>query len=254
MGITWLPALALHTPYIASTRETTSRVILRSSGIEAAMADGLSLFGGAVGEVEVSLSLATGVYMGFLPGAEWTFHLVTFDGQFGLPIDVRWRNLEARLSIVHQSGHFADGIDELEVPPEDGGADSREWIALSGGVHLLPFAAGGELYPYAEIRYVHHIVDAEPTVGLAVGVNLDWRRPLGPYLGSHLSASAEGAWQPTVAAELGLQISGARDLRIGLAAYAGANDAGKLAGTDEQYLGVSVSFAPLLPAAQVRAP
>ena len=248
MGITWLPALALHTPHIASTRETTSRVVLRAAGIEAAMADGLALAGGSLGEAEVSLSLATGVYMGFLPGAEWTFHLVTFDGQFGLPIDVRWRNLEGRLSLVHLSGHFADGIDELDVMPEDGGAYSREWIALSGGVHLLPFAAGGELYPYAEVRYVHHIVDAEPSVGGAVGVNLDWRRPLGPYLGAHLSGAAEGAWRPTVAAEAGLQIAGARDLRVGLAVYSGDNDAGKFSGSDEQYIGLSVSFAPLLPA------
>ena len=165
MGLTWLPAAALHTPHIASTRETTSRVVLHGAAIEAAMADGLALVGCEIGEAELSLSLATGVYMGFLPAAEWTFHLVTFDGLFGLPLDVRWRDLELRLSLMHHSGHFADGIDALDVPPDDDGAYSREWFALSGGMHLLPFAAGGELYPYAELRYVHHIVDAEPTLG-----------------------------------------------------------------------------------------
>ncbi|MFT5683982.1 MAG: hypothetical protein ACI8RZ_004917 [Myxococcota bacterium] len=243
--------MALHTNHIASTRETTSRVVVRGSGIEAAMADSLPLVGGAVGEVQVSLSLSTGVYMGFLPGAEWTFHLVTFDGLFGLPVDVRWRNLEGRLALVHLSGHFADGIDELDELPEDGGAYSREWLSLSGGVHALELADGGELYPYAEIRTIYHIVDGDPALGGAVGVNVDWRRPIGAYLGAHVSGESEQGWRPTVAGEIGVQLAGSRTLRIGLAGYAGDNDAGKFAGESERYLGLSVSFAPLAPAVRL---
>jgi hypothetical protein len=242
--------MALHTNHFASTRESVSRVVLRGAGIDAAMADGLALVGGQVGEAEVSLSLSCGVYMGFLPGAEWTFHLVTFDGLFGLPVDVRWRNLEGRLALVHASGHFADGVDELDPIPPDGGAWSREWLSLAGGAHLFDLD-GGELYPYAEIRYIYHIVDGQPTLGGAVGVNLDWRRPVGAYLGAHLSASGDPAWWPTLAGEVGGQLAGSRALRIGLAGYIGENDAGKFAGEAERYLGLSVSFAPLRPAARL---
>ncbi|MDG1480462.1 MAG: hypothetical protein P8R54_12765 [Myxococcota bacterium] len=251
MGTLWLPALALHTNHIASTRETMSRVVVRGSGIEATMADGLALIGGSLGEAEVSLSLATGVYMGFLPGAEWTFHLVTFDGLFGLPVDIRWRNLEGRLALVHLSGHFADGIDKLDTVPESAGGYSREWLSLSGGAHLLPLPGGGELYPYAEIRYIYHIVDGAPALGGAVGVNLDWHRPVGAYLGAHVSGQSEQDWWPTLAGEVGVQLSGARTLRIGLSGYVGENDAGKFAGQPERYLGLSVSFAPLLPAVRL---
>ena len=246
MGI-WLPAMALHTPHIASTRAPISRIVLRGSGIEATMADGLALIGGPVGETEVSLSLTTGVFMGFLPGAEWTFHLVTFDGLFGLPVDVRWRNLEGRLALVHHSGHFADGIDKLDSIPEDGGAYSREWLSLSGGAHLLVFEDGGELYPYAEVRYVYHIVDADPTIGVSAGMNMDFGRPVGPYFGMHLSGTAEQDWWPTLAGEVGISVAGARALRVGLAGYIGEDDAGKFAGQAERYLGLSVSFAPLIP-------
>lgn len=245
-----LPALSLHPPRLADPREWQSRLAIAPAGIDAAMADtfgfvgmdGLTLGGQPLAW---QLGLGAGVYMGFLPGGELTFDLVSFDGIFGLPLDLRWGRFDARLSLTHLSAHYADGVRRIDGPlPEDTGPYSREWAELNLGVQL------GPAHPYVSGRIITHSADggAGPAVGLGVDAALP--RRVSPVGGVWYGARQEQGWTPAFSAQLGLGLRAddARDdvapamLRLMADAYVGPNQAGKLEDRDERRVGFLLGF------------
>ena len=148
-----LPMSPLHTPDWANTREARSVVRTHTSGIEAALGEEASLIGQDLPHgLRWRLGLEAAAFMSFEPEGELTFSLLTFDGIFGLPVDLAWRNWRARLEWAHLSAHFADGVRHgEELPDQDQlGPFSREWLGLSLA-HQFTW-----LRPYIESQWIVH--------------------------------------------------------------------------------------------------
>jgi hypothetical protein len=249
VGASWLllPA-ALHSPVYIDPREPLSRVRLRSDGIDAAVGDSVPIVELSVGRLQAQLGLTGAVFMGFEPGESLTFYLLTFDGLFGAPLDLRWRDWEARLQWTHLSAHFGDGVRQLDQPPplELQGAFSREWVALTLGRHLLPGTAGlQELYAFAGGRAIYHAVDDGGGPALWVGAQADWLERHGPYLAAQLMVAAEQQWTPSVSVQAGGRLGAGGGVRLGGVFYTGRGQAGKATGEPEQHVGLQIAFGPL---------
>ena len=245
-----LPALSLHSGRLADPREWQSRLAVAPAGIDAAMADTFGFVGMdglVVGGQPLAwqLGLGAGLYMGFLPGGELTFDLVTFDGVFGLPLDLTWGRLDARLALTHLSAHFADGVRQIDGPlPTDVGPYSREWVELNLGVQV------GPVHPYLSGHVITHSADGGSGPAFGAGLDAELPRRISPIGGVWFGARQEQDWTPAFSAQVGvgLRTDDPRSdvvpatLRLMADAYAGPNQAGKLEDRVERRIGFLLGF------------
>ena len=238
----FLPAMPIYTPHWADTRESRSVIRFHSSGLEAALGEQRALVGMDTHRgLRTTLGLEAAAFMGFDPKGELTFSLLTFDGIFGLPLDLEWRDWSARLEWTHWSAHFADGVRQEEsLPdPELTGSFSREWLGLTVARSMAWFR------PYLAAQWIVHSTDGGDGVTLQAGTSVDARSSPGLYAGLELQSRQEQDWALSGAAELGVQwFESGGGLQLGLCAYSGMDDAGKRAGKSEQYVGLSLGIRP----------
>ncbi len=234
-ALLFLPAAALHPTLVADPREPRSTVTVARAAVLASLADELPVVGGEAGPGAAwSLGVLAGVFMGFDPGGELTFNLLTFDGAFGLPLDLRAGPWNARLAWVHESAHLADGYRVSGGrPPEDAlGTWSREALRLQVAREF------GGFLPYLGAQGVTHAVDRGAGVGGQAG--LVWAGPRHLFAALDVRAESDTAWRPALSAEAGLawRGEGSRVLRLGVAAYAGPQPAGRLRDEELRYVGL----------------
>ena len=248
-----LPGLSLHTPFYGATREPYTQLTVQAERIEGSIGRDIPLIGQRslpapawgsreVGSLDWQVNLAAGTFMGFSPIGELTFDLLTFDGIFGLPVDLRWNQLELRVGWFHLSAHFADGIRRLPDKPDSSSQAgySREWMDIYAAYWL------GPVRPYLGARLSLHSADGQAGPGVQLGLTTSHRHSWGPYLGADLSMRREFGWQPTLSGQTGIELNGQNhtSLRLGLAGYYGMRDEGKHAGESESYLGLTLGFSP----------
>ncbi len=217
--------------------DPTDPAIGLGQGIDANMGAALPLVAARRGGWDLQLGIAASVHMGFEADAALTFGLRTFDGWFAFPFDLRQGPWSARLAWVHVSAHYADGIRNATDLPTDRGSYSREAL-----VALVARDLGfGRVYGGGHANY--HTVHDEAPLMLQLGAELRPAGPRGAYGALDLKLHQEHAWQPTLAAQVGLYAAGgAGRFRLAATAYAGKDDTGKYLGEDERYLGLVLGF------------
>jgi hypothetical protein len=241
-GLLFLPMTPIHSPDWADTREARSVLRAHSSGLEAALGEELVLLGlDLPNGLHLRQGLEAAAFMSFEPEDELTFSLLTFDGIFGLPVDIQWRDWQLRMEWTHLSAHFADGIRKGDEFPEaeQTGSFSREWVGLSLGYEIAWFR------PYLGSRWIIHSADQGNGAALQLGTVWNSRSSPGVYGGIDLQSRAELDWALTGAMEIGIQWFGqGGGLQLGLCGYSGMDDAGKRLGQSEQYLGLALGIRP----------
>ncbi len=243
-----LPAEALFATPVADTRSPLSEVVLRfdpestpglgpGQAIDATLAAELRLLEARQPGWALQVSLAASAHMGFEADAELTFGLRTFDGWFALPVDLLWGPWSARFGWVHVSAHYADGIRNADVLPEERGSYSREAL-----VALVSRTIGvGRVYGGG--HYNIHAVHEEAPWMLQLGTEVEGPGRAAPYGAVDLKFHQEHAWAGTLAGQVGLRCTGdAGRFRLAAVVYAGKDDTGKYLGRDERYLGLLLGF------------
>lgn len=248
LTLTALPGDPIFAVPVADTRSPLSSVVLRfdptaglglgpGQAIDANLAAALPLVGGVRGAWSLQLSIAASAHMGFEGDAALTFGLRTFDGVFAFPVDVRNGPWSARLSWVHVSAHYADGIRSAENLPADRGSYSREALTalVSRDLGFGRVYGGG----HANIHTVHE----EAPLMVQLGTELAPPGERVPYGALDLKLHQEHGWAPTLAAQAGVRVTGdGGRFRLAVTAYAGKDDTGKYLGQDERYLGLVLGF------------
>jgi hypothetical protein len=248
LALTALPGDPIFAVPIADTRAPLSSVVVRfdpSAGfelgpgqaIDATLATALPLVGAQHNGWDLQLSIAASAHMGFEADAQLTFGLRTFDGWFALPLDLRRGHWSARISWVHVSAHYADGIRNAQDLPEQRGSYSREAVTglLSRELAFGRVYGGG----HANIHTVH---DEAPFM-VQAGTEIFSNRDKVPYGAFDLKFHQEHGWEPSLGAQLGAKFVGdGGRFRVALVAYAGKDDTGKYLGQDERYLGFVLGF------------
>ena len=239
---------ALHTPLYVDPRAPLSRVSLHTEGVDVGLGQQLVFAGARGADWRMDVGLTGGVYASFVPDTAMTFHFLTFDGIFGVPVDLRWRNLEARLQWTHHSAHYGDGIRRMDleqVPSLDEVVDvfSREWVGLTLGAHVLSGVAGlHDLYLFGGGRTIYPAVDDGGGSTLLSGIQADWREARGgPYAAAMISAAQEQDWTPGLSAQVGVHMG---RMRLGAVAYQGHNLAGKQSNEVERHVGLQLLVDP----------
>lgn len=240
----FLPEERIFALPMADTRSPQSSVLIKwpfsgGSGVDAAIAtDFPLLFAQLPKGVELEVGLAAGGFMNFWSEGELTFDLYTFDGLFGLPVDVRWGPLSARLQWAHLSAHYGDALRKLKLRPDNVDSWSREYwqLQVAGDWRFL--------HPYAGLRLIaHEVRDDDPPLAVQLGVDLLSPWKIGPCGGANLWLAGEDAWVPAVDVVGGACFSGRRHrLRLSAAFRDAPEDTGKLQGNHEQYVGLSFGF------------
>lgn len=236
-----LPREALWALPVADTRSSLSRVLVRpqegGARIDTAIGADFPFLEARFGGWRAQVGLAAGVFMDFDAAGSLTFDLETFDGRFGLPVDVAHGPWSARLELTHLSAHYGDGVRQGEERPTNLDPYSREFVTLQVA-RTLPWTR-----VYAGMRaLVHAFPEADPWA-VQVGVQAAPPGPVAPYLATDLQLADEHDWAPALAAQLGVEARAAgRRLRVGLATRTGPDDTGKREGVNETYLGLMFGF------------
>ncbi len=238
-----LPGQGIWPHPVADTRAPLSQVVMRgelSDDVDAVFGEMIdATIGGELRAVEVregdftfQTGLVGGAYMGFRQGGELSFALRTFDGRFGLPIDLSWRWLRARLLWAHASAHTADGSRITEGPEPTVDRWSRETLTLLAGPkwQACRVYGGGEL--------VYHDVETYPLWGAQVGGEAALDRALSPYAAVDLKLHQGSDWRPGVAFQIGGWWVHQQRVRLGFIGYFGPDDTGRYEGREERYLGL----------------
>ena len=201
---------------------------------------------------DVQVGLLAGAFMAFGSGGELTFDLQTFDGRFGLPVDVRSGGWAARAEWVHVSAHYGDGIRKSGETPTNLDSYSREYVGLAGSRDFaVPDVLAARVYVGGHALI--HSLPASPPLAVQVGGEIEGPWAVAPYLAADLQLAQEFSWSPAVSAQLGARVLRDRSrFRVALAVRAGPDETGKSAGIPERWVGVVFGFdrtGGLLPAA-----
>lgn len=189
------------------------------------------------GPVRAQVGLEAGVFMDFDAGGELTFDLMTFDGRFGLPVDVAAGAWSGRLEIAHLSAHWGDGVRKDGERPTNTDSYSREFVTLTVARALGPARV------YAGGRALLHTMPEVPGLAAQVGAEGEGPWVVAPYAAVDLQTAAEFAWEPQVGAQLGVRVrEGRRRLRVAGVVHVGPDDTGKREGVPEKYVGVLFGF------------
>ncbi len=239
-----LPGPPLYTPPIADTRGAASQLIVHADRVEGAVAREIPI----VGQAEIpagrhpltwQVGLNAAAFMGLSSAGAATFDLLTFDGLFGLPMDVAWGPLELRLAWEHLSAHFADGVLRLDEAPEEVAGYSREWFDVRLGFRRGPARVFGG------VRGMLHSADGRGGPGAQIGAEWLSERRVGPFAGVDLQIHTEHEGTPSVAAQAGVALRGGGGwLRLGVVAYQGPDDAGQLSSEEKSYVGGVLGLTP----------
>lgn len=209
--------------------------------IEAAVGHGFSIVGQNYDAWRWRFGLDGGTFMTFEPGGTLTFHLMTFDGTFGLPFDLRIDRWVFRTEWRHDSAHFGDGVRYASQKPPPSSLDiySLESLALFAGY------AGMWGQPQVGARWVYHAVNEAPTAVLQAGLQLEWDGlERTPYVSITGKQPIGGLGHPSLSGQIGLRLEQDWAFRCGLQGYVGGNDAGRLTQQREQRLGLWFSWSP----------
>lgn len=248
MPLTWvpLPETSVWALPVADTRSALSTVLLRADGeglaIDAALGADFPIVGASFGEVELQVGLLAATFMAFGAGGELTFDLITFDGRFGLPLDLRAGPWSARVEWVHVSAHYGDGVRSQGELPQNLNAYSREFMNVYGSRDFtVPDVLEARL-----LLGGHALLHAEPEAApWAIQVAGEVRGPwaITPYLAADLQAAQEHNFRPALAVQAGMEAaSGPRRFRLAFAARLGPDEAGKTAGEEDRWVGLIFGF------------
>lgn len=244
---TALPAESVWALPVADTRSPLSTVLIRSNadgvGIDAALgADFPILELRFSSGVDVQVGLGAGAFMAFGAGGELTFDLQTFDGRFGLPIDVRGGRWAVRAEWIHLSAHYGDGIRKSGSTPSNLGSYSREFIEVLTSRDLdVPNVLDARAYVGGH-AVIHALPEALP-FALQAGGEIFGPWSLAPYVAVDVQMAEEFAWTPAVTGQIGARYSRGRSrFRLAVAGRSGPDETGKTAGTPEHWLGLMFGF------------
>lgn len=247
LTVTPLPEQAVWALPVADTRSPLSSVLLRAGSSGLAIDAGIGadfpiLEVASPAGPRAQVGLMAGAFMQFGAGGELTFDLQTFDGVFGLPVDVRTGPWSARAEWVHISAHYGDGIRKSGAHPENLDPYSRELIALIGSRDLtLPRVLDARVYLGGH-GLIHSLPAADP-LALQVGVEAAGPWPLAPFLAGDLQLAQEYAWSPALTGQLGAAYTTSHGrFRLAVAGRTGPDETGKTAGTAEQWIGLMFGF------------
>ena len=244
-----LPDLAVWELPVADTRSPLSTVLLRGTEDGLAIDVSLSadfpvleLTSDRTPDLRAQVGLTAGAFMQFGAGGELTFDLETFDGMFGVPIDVGWGPWSLRAEWVHISAHYGDGVRKTGDRPTNLDSYSRELVGLKAGREFtLPHVLRARAYLGGR-SLVHGLPSAAP-LAVQLGGELSGTRRLAPYLAVDLQVAGEYSSSPAVSAQLGVWVTeGHGRFRLAFAARTGPDETGKTAGEPEQWLGLLLGF------------
>lgn len=244
VDLQWLPE---HRPFalpLADTRSPYSSVTLKwlpdgTSGIDAALATAFPIVSLQFPEdLELSLGVDAGGFMGFVASEDFAFDLYTFDGLFAFPVEARWGRYSTRLQWAHLSAHYGDGVRKMGNKPENPGSWSREYWQWQFG------AQWGPVRPYLGVRLLaHEVREDSPPWALQMGIDAVSPWKVGPCGGANLWLAQEEDWAPAVDVLAGGCVTeGSHRFRLSFAFRHGPDDTGKMEGKEEQYLGVQFGF------------
>jgi hypothetical protein len=228
-----MPGAPLLASPTADPRATRLHVSWRPDGnVDAALGQTVPLVQYS-GPVKVQAGLLFGTWLRFQQGGPGTFDLHTFDGSFGVPVDVELEHLVVRLAWRHTSAHIADGLDRPSI------TWSRE------EAQLLTRTQVGPLELYAGASWMWRTTPELPRLGTQLGLESQgtwW------FASADLQLRAEDGWSPGLAAFAGLRVQGGRGpvLRLGPCAALGPDRRGQLHRSDDPYVGVRLDL-DLLP-------
>lgn len=230
----------------ADTRAPLSNVLLRWQ-------DGSPAIDGSIGadfpilELDIPtttiapIQLQAGVlaasFMGFSAGGELTFDLITFDGLFAFPLDIKWGDWSARLQWAHLSAHWGDGVRKLGALPTQVLTWSREFVVFQLRRDL------GPVHPYIGLRYVTHSPNMPPPLALQAGTEAVAPWKIAPCGALDLQMAAEYDWQPAWVLQAGGCFQGENErFRLEAVVKRGPDDTGKMDGLEEDYIGLTFGF------------
>lgn len=228
----WLPSAPLDAPSLADPRALRPAVTVRSNQtrLDASLGTQHPLV--QLGdEVRVQLHLAGGAWMSFLRTDVASFALLTFDGRFGVPIQVAWGPWVAEGAWVHTSAHLADGL-RMTGTPRAPITWSREELTLDLTRRLGPHRVevGGSM-----------LARTTPDLGrpgVHAGGDASWRLL---FVAADVGARAETDWDLSISALAGLRHVTDRGpaAHLALAVYDGPDRRGQYQGESDRYLGLS---------------
>jgi len=243
----WLEGEPLYQLPLADTRSPLSHVTLRrdyATGvgellefgkvIDAAIAAEIRIGELSVAGWQVQPLISAATFLGFRSEQELTFDLLTFDGYFGFPVDIRRDIWAARFQWAHVSAHTADGMRKVQPdPPIPEGAWSKEYWQLQGGPQLDWWSA------YGGVQLVTHSIHDSGRWGLQLGGAVEGPWAVAPYAAFDFKTQQTFDWAVTTSGQIGARVDGERQrIRLGLSYYRGLEDTGKLEGREERYLGL----------------
>jgi hypothetical protein len=240
---TWLPEASLLPPALADTTETVPSLAVRSSEvprIAVTLGESFGIYRLDAGSFGFQGNLGAGLFVGFTPGGEMTFDMLTADGVVRLSVAGAHGPYRVMAEWSHLSAHFADGLRSQEDRPLHPCAFSRESLRLLGAW------TDGRIAPYAGFTELLHAIPEAERPGFQLGWSSQPRRHAGLYHAFDLKTQAELDWKPSLSAQVGLLFrpTPGPGFRVGLSAFAGPDDTGQLWGQDERYIGGLIGFVP----------
>lgn len=224
-----------HPSLLADTREVQTLLQYRSGSprIDANLGETIGLLKLISDSWSLRMDIEAGIFMGFIPGGELTFGMLTVDGLFRLPL--RWERgpwmLQADWS--HDSAHYADGVRTSPHLPRDRGTWSRE------SLRQLLFWRSASWQLYLGPRELIHSIPEAPFLSFQAGWTFVPARTTGLFHALDLKTAAENAWSPSLSFQAGVLrgTRASRDLRLGAELFHGWEDTGQLSGRKDQYIG-----------------
>ncbi|MCP4806148.1 MAG: hypothetical protein GY913_05120 [Proteobacteria bacterium] len=231
----WLPAAPLDPPSLADPRALRPSASLRfaSDRLDASLGTAQPLV--QLGDtVQVQVQLAGGGWMSFQQTGDATFALTTFDGRFGLPVQIGWDLWVAEAGWIHTSAHLADGT-------------------RMSGEHRTPITwSREELYADLSRRVGPARIEAGASAlarttpdlgrgGLHFGGDAAWRFL---FVAANLSLRAEYDWDPGVQGLLGVRHVTEQGTagHLALQLYDGPDRRGQYQGEDDRFVGLTFGF------------
>ena len=226
----WLPPEPLLMPSLADPRAPVSHVSTRFG--DERLDAGLGTAVPIVQYKDVQVHLVGGAWMSFRNDGPLTYALLSFDGTFGVPVQVAYESWRFEAGWRHISAHLADGTrmngPELRIPI----AYSREVIWTRAAYPL------GPVQPWLGVSYLGRSTPALKPWALQAGARAEWR-----FLFAEVDLQI-AAEDPDVAVGVVLGVQRERRVHLGLRAYRGPDRRGQFLGEDDAWVGLALLLDP----------